>query len=150
VAEAIVEVAGRDLGLPEHRQGKDLEVVIAAGVPELECRARIGERGHSERTTSPLDRHPALTRAVRSALERAFGAREPTVRERRLPRDQILVGDPNGKPCGAVASTGLAEGEARLLAQVDAALHVAEEPEREPVSLECVGASVALHEPLEP
>ena len=57
--------------------------------------------------------------------------------------------DPHSESSGAVAGTGVAEGETGLLAQLDAALHLTEEPEREPVALERLGAALALDEPLE-
>ena len=56
---------------------------------------------------------------------------------------------PHGESSGAVAGAGIDEGLAGLLAQLDAALHLTEEPEREPVALERLGAGVALDETLE-
>ena len=57
---------------------------------------------------------------------------------------------PHRESSGAVAGAGVHEGLARLLTQLDAALHLTEERERQPVALERLGGGLTLDEKLEP
>ena len=89
---ALGDAPGRDMGLPEERDGLELEV----GVPETPERSQAPRRRHCSRSSgrcgkrARVEDQPAVRGALLDPLEQALGPRHPSARDRRSSRGRSV------------------------------------------------------------